>query len=367
MDNNQKVFFILLRSGLWETEASLSDYNNIDFSIIYRLAVEQAVDGIVAAGIEHIVDGMTSPDDTLDFVDSVIQLEQQNAAMDTFIGKLIDRMRAVGIYAVLIKGQGVAQNYERPHWRVCGDVDLLISETNYEKAKKFLFPLASEVQKENNEKKHLGMTIGMWEVELHGNLHSGLSREIDRTLDDLQYSVFYEGRVCSWLNNNTRIYILKADEDVVYVFSHILEHFYKGGVGLRQICDWCRLLWTNKDTLDLSLLQKRLKQMCLLSEWKAFGAFAVEYLGLPANVMPFYDSSEKWDKKAKKICDFILHVGNFGQNRNLNYLNSTSFFVRKLMSFYIRCKDFIHHMTIFPLDSLRFFPYMVYNGLKSAI
>lgn len=42
----------------------------------------------------------------------------------------------------------------------------------------------------------------------------------------------------------------RAEEDVVYVFAHILQHFFKGGIGLRQICDWCRLLYTYRDSLN---------------------------------------------------------------------------------------------------------------------
>ena len=33
---NSKVFFELLRAGLWEKEARLSQYKDIDFSAIYK-------------------------------------------------------------------------------------------------------------------------------------------------------------------------------------------------------------------------------------------------------------------------------------------------------------------------------------------
>ena len=66
------------------------------------------------------------------------------------------------------------------------------------------------------------------------------------------------------------------------MFTHILQHFYKGGIGLRQICDWCRLLWMYRTELDLAKLEGRLRRAGLMTAWKAFGAFSVEYLGMDA-------------------------------------------------------------------------------------
>ena len=71
-----------------------------------------------------------------------------------------------------------------------------------------------------------------------------------------------------------------------------MHHFTPGaileeGVGLRQVCDWCRLLWTYKDSLNYGLLEQRIKRAGLMSEWKAFGAYAVDYLGMPVEAIPF--------------------------------------------------------------------------------
>ena len=112
--------------------------------------------------------------------------------------------------------------------------------------------------------------------------------------------------------------------------------------------------------------------MGLLSEWKAFGAFAVEYLGMPVETMPFYSPDKKWNRKADKICSFILEVGNMGHNRGSWLMEhdswlSRQYVVRKVFSMGRRCGDLIRHARIFPLDSLRFFPYIMYNGIRSAV
>ena len=50
LNNNQQAFLELVRAGLWEKDACLLQYGNIDFQEVYRLAQEQSVVGLVAAG-----------------------------------------------------------------------------------------------------------------------------------------------------------------------------------------------------------------------------------------------------------------------------------------------------------------------------
>ena len=45
-----------MRAGLWGTAVRLLPYGAIDFKMLYALANEQSVVGIVAEGIEHIAD-----------------------------------------------------------------------------------------------------------------------------------------------------------------------------------------------------------------------------------------------------------------------------------------------------------------------
>lgn len=369
-NTNTKAFYELMRAGLWKQEVLPFQFDNIDFAEVYRLAEEQSVVGLIANGIDRFkfqVPSFKIPQEwALQFIGQTLQLEQQNQAMNAFVAQLVKKMRAAGIYALLLKGQGVAQCYEKPTWRACGDVDLFLSDDNYEKAKAFLIPQASSVEEEYEREKHLGMTIDGWVVELHGRLYSGLSSRIERELDLVQKDTFFGGAVRSWNCEGVQVFLMKAGNDVFYVFTHILQHFFKEGLGMRQVCDWCRLLWTFRDRLDLNLLESRVLSAGLMSEWRAFGAYAVDYLGMPVEAMPFYSSSDGWKRKAKRINEFILNVGNMGHNRDKSYMKYP-YLVRKCFSAGRRMGDLINHARIFPLDSLRFSFAILKNGVRSAV
>ena len=370
-ESSINAFFVLVRAGLWANFESRDIRNHgfteyVDWEMVYQLAEEQSVIGVVLAGMEH--SNIKPPQELLlQWIGDVQMLEQQNKAMNRFVADLIEKLRAADIYTLLVKGQGIAQCYERPLWRCCGDVDLFLSDDNYKRAKELLVPIASEVEKEYHREKHLGMTIDGFAVELHGTLHSGLSLKIEEGLDEIKKAAFNEGKVRTWMNGSTPVFLLNADEDVVYVFTHMLQHFFKEGLGLRQVCDWCKLLWSYRSDLDLQILESRIRKMGLLSEWRAFGAFAVEYLGMANDAMPMYSADAKWKKKAEKICAFILEVGNMGHIRDMSYFNKYPYLVRKVISLGRRCSDLWRDARIFPMDSLRFFPRIIINGLQSAV
>ena len=368
-DNSIKTFFALLRAGLWadtNLDVNLNPNDYIDWEKVYQLAEEQSVIGFVLAGIEH--SNVKPPQEfLLQWIGEVQVIEQRNKEMNAFIAELIEKLRKADIYALLVKGQGIAQCYEKPLWRCSGDVDLLLSYDNYQKAKTLLTPLASEVEIEYKGFKHLGMTIDGWIIELHGSLRVGLANRINRELDDIQTDTFCRGNVSSWNNDGTQIFMLGKENDIVYLFVHFLNHFYKGGVGLRQICDWCRLLWKHRYVIDEKKIESRIRKMGLTSEWRAFAAFAVEYLGMPMESMPLYSPDAKWKRKADMICSFIIEVGNLGHNRDMSYFEKYPYLIQKIYSMGRRFNDLIRHARIFPLDSLRFFPTILFNGLRSAV
>lgn len=384
LNKNQQAFFELLRAGLWsDGNPDMRIDETTDWQEVYKLASEQSVLGLVLAGLEH--SDMKPPQMLLlQWIGEVQIIEQRNKEMNVFIADLIEILRKNDIYTLLVKGQGIAQCYEKPLWRSSGDVDLLLSDSNYEKAKKVLIPLASNVENEFQAFKHVGMTINGWAVELHGTLHTRLSERVDSAIDEIQNDVFYGGNVRSaeFKNSNSstiHVFLPRVDEDVIFVFTHILHHFFIDGIGLRQICDWCRLLLTYREKLNMSLLEERLREAGLMSEWKAFAALAIEYLGMPVEAMPFLKFRDeglefidrlkdkeyrKYKSKADRILEYILEVGNFGHNQKRKH--SKIYVLKKIYGLWRKFKNFCHHFDVFPIDSIKFFCSFVISGLDAA-
>lgn len=367
LNNNTKAFLELVKAGLWEKEARLLPFGEVNFSEVMRLAQEQAVVGVVAAGLEHVADIKIPQVWALQFAGQTLQLEQRNKAMNQFIAELVAKMRNADIYSILVKGQGVAQCYERPLWRAAGDIDFYLSDSSYEKAKSFLVPLAQHIEAEDKNKLHQGMTINGWIVELHGTMHTYISIRINKVNDEVHHDIFFNGNVRSWNDNGIQVFLPNPDNDVLVIFNHFINHFYGEGVGLRQICDWCRLLWTYKEEVNLSLLEKRLNKMGLMGEWKAFGSFAVNYLGIPSQAMPFYEDKDKYQGEVRKIRDLIIATGSFGVNKDESYRANNSKVIANILTFFRRFEEFSRIATIFPLNAIKFFLHYTKQRIKENI
>ena len=385
-DSNIQAFFEQLKAGLWSDWRSVQEFNvqefkDVDWERVYQLAQEQSVQGVVLRGIEELraknLELSVPRVLLLQWIGEVQVIEQQNKDMNVFIADLIEKLRKADVYAILVKGQGVAQCYERPLWRCSGDVDLLLSSDNYEKASYSLDNLTGNMALQtvkDAERKHREYQIEDWSVELHGTMHTNLSKEIDKEIDRVQQDVFCGGKVRSVEfkssgGSKIQVFLPAPDEDVIFVFTHILQHLFLEGIGLRQICDWCRLLWTYKDSLNYGLLESRIKAMGLMTEWKAFGAFAVKYLGMNPDAVPFLGSMFNVQcsmlfKKADRLMCFILEVGNFGHNREVEWSNG---FKRRTSLIWHRITDTFKLSFVFPLDAPKFLLNYAVDGVRGLM
>lgn len=337
-ENIRKAFLELVKVGLWGNgNLDIRIEGATDWQEFYRLATEQSVLGLVLDGLEY---SDVKPPQVLllQWIGEVLLIEKRNKAMNLFVAELVEKMRAADIYSILVKGQGVAQCYEKPLWRPSGDVDLLLSEVNYKKAKELLLPLSSSNKNEERYSQHLGMSIGKWYVEIHGSLRTGLSARVDKEVDAAQGSVFIGGNVRSWDNNGTLVFLPAPTEDVFLVFTHFIKHFYKEGMSLRQLCDWCRLLWTYRESLNYRKLELWIYKAGLMKEWKAFYNLASRYLGMPDLDSRLMVNDSRFDDKADRLMEFIL--GGYSGNK---------------------IKDTLQIAKIFPWKALRYSPSIFLN------
>lgn len=361
-DNTRKAFLELVKAGLWGNgNSDIRIDETTDWQDVYRLATEQSVLGLVLDGLEH---SDVKPPQVLllQWIGVVQMIEQQNKAMNAFIADLMEKLRKNEIYAILIKGQGIAQCYEKPLWRSCGDIDIFLSVEDYTKAKVYLTPLASSSRAEGDIGNHLELTIDQWIVELHGDLGNGLSYRMDKVLKEIQNNIIFKEGVRSWMDKDKQILLPAPTEDAIFVFTHIIKHLFKGGIGLRQICDWCRLLWCYRTELDMCYLESRIRQAGLMSEWQVFADLVVEHLGAPKEAIPFYSTSKKKRRRSNRLLSYIVYAGNFGHNKDISYQLKYKGLTRKTISFVNQLKDSIKLSMIFPLDAIRFL--LSYTVLK---
>lgn len=345
----------LVRSGLHGGVPNESLFPpDTDWESLYKLAHDQTVVCIASDGIDKLPPSSLPEDETrLDpFVGDTLMTASRNTLLNSFIPKLFHRLEGTG--AVLVKGQSLAPFYPSPMKRQPGDIDLLMMDEGYEKAKQLLLPKASKVEEEVVEILHQGLFYGSVEVELHGRISTGMSRSLDKKLLTIQKRMFARPeRTCLEIGG-ADIPVPDQNFNALYIFVHFLQHYWSSGLGLRQIIDWAVFLKGNLPLIDLSSLKSDLENLGLMRLWRAFGCFAVDFLGFDRKDIPFYD--EKYSGKGKKILSYIISVGNFGKIQVRKDNSDMPVLLRKIDSFKTKVAgDRLRHFGNFPAESLRFF------------
>ena len=161
----------------------------------------------------------------------------------------------------LLKGYSVARFYNSPYTRLSADTDVLINKDDEKDAlailKEFGFEL---VELSTSEMKHSVLShpeLGI--LELHIALYNKNTKKIWFDDDGSCWEVSLSFDKLNKIPFDDRYYYtLSADENIIFVFEHIVKHFIYGGVSIRAFVDFC-LTYLN-DNIDYNLFYERVSQ-----------------------------------------------------------------------------------------------------------
>lgn len=308
------LFFELLRSGLWEQPADISMFGreDTDWQTIYQLARRQAVLGVVFDGIGTLPQELRPPRPLyIEWCARVAQIESTNEHLDCVAAELFAIYRKAGLHPVLLKGQGIATYYPNPKHRQCGDIDVYIGTEQYKDAKQIM-EAAGGVPGDEESVKHLDFEYKNIQIEIHriaATLHHPTSGS---KLKSFSHTYLHASKPYLATIGGERIPVPAPTFNAVYLFIHAFNHFLSSGIGLRQLCDWARLIKTATTDIDHTEVTTQLSSMRLLKAAGSFAYITTTYLGLPPDCIPFPETSK--EEEGEKLLADILMTGNFGQH-----------------------------------------------------
>ena len=364
MNRSQTQFLELLRAGLWGVAANADNFKpgSVDWRAVLRIAKEQTMMVVVADGIETLPKELWPPKETMMKLAMMrLKTEQAHMLLNSTIAQIVNALDAEGVHSVLLKGQGIAQNYIRPESRTCGDIDLYTGLGGYEKAFEIIEALhEGRPHKEAAEcTHHLHTDLNGVEVEIHRQTSFLHGKRMDakfqewtrQSLDEL----FGSGKLEVWDNGGTAVALAPATYNAFFILHHAVRHMTTEGVGFRQICDWVMLLHRCHAQVDVDQLAKKLKELKMENIWAEFGRLAVNYLGLPADELPLAPKNLAPTRKTAKLLGHIFISGNFGRfDANGRDHSEVPYLKRKWRSFTFQSKRLVKLFGLFPGYSLAY-------------
>ena len=358
MNRSQTQFLELMRAGLWGVAADPDNFkpDSTDWRAVLRIAKEQTMMVVVTDGIETLPKELWPPKEVMMKLAMMrVKTSQAHQLLNSTIAQIVAALEAEGVHSVLLKGQGIAQNYRRPESRTCGDIDLYTGLGGYTRAYEIIEALhEGRPHKEAAEcTHHLHTDLNGVEVEIHRQTSFLHGKRMDanfqewskQSLDELFGSEAFE----MWDNGGTAVALAPATYNAFFILHHAVRHMTTEGVGFRQICDWVILLHRCHSQVEVQLLSRKLKELRMERIWAEFGRLAVNYLGLPADELPLAPANLAPTRRTHKLLQHIFISGNFGRfDANGRDHSQVPYLVRKWRSFTFQSKRLVKLFRLFP-------------------
>lgn len=312
MNQSYKLLFLLLRAALLEEKIDASKFVEADWKQIFYLSDIQTVSSLVLDGIGMLPHSVLQiPFDKKRMLIAKMQrMEQINTLHRCVIVKIDKALKSEGISVVFMKGQTTALRYPNPLHRTPGDIDFVVDPKDFKKTMEVLEKIGKVDH--NLVHEHHGMAwVDGVTVEPHYKVHNYQCPSTDYAMQEMFASVF-PSELSSADMDGYAVPVFPPTFESVFLISHMVNHVYEEGLGLRQVIDYAMFLSSCADKIDWLQHHEYLHQMHMERAWRIFTCICVDYLGmsLPSQVESFSHQEKVW---AEKMMTDIMRVGNFGR------------------------------------------------------
>ena len=359
MNRTQTQFLELLRAGLWGTAVNPDHFKpeTTNWKSISRIAYDQVVMVIVGDAIETLPMECYPPEEIiLRFAMSRTKTLHMHHLLNATIRKIVTAFEEQGVHFVLLKDQGVAQNYRNPMSRLCGDIDLYTGYGGYNKAVEIIASLNQEnqIRKATECVHHMHTCLNDIDVEIHRQASFLQGRRRDANFQNWtkecidQY--FGTGKLETWDNDGVAVALPTPTFNALYILHHAMRHMTTEAIVLRQVCDWMMLLHKFHSKIDAELLKKKLRELHMLEIWDEFSRLAVNFLGLPKDELPIPMINLNPTPVTYKLLKHILIPGNFPSCSSKDRTQSNMPYLKwKWRGFLYQTSRLIYLFKLFPV------------------
>ena len=359
MESRDELFFRLLRFALGTEETCPKMHLN-EWRAMFQIAKKQAITGFIGSALKNIGgDVLIEKDATskdsftdliMDWMAEVVKIARRNKKVNNDVIDEFLKLESKGLQCCLLKGQGNALMYPNHDFRTSGDIDVWVrfkDTVNTDGNIRKIIKMAKEVQPNSKASyHHIDIPdINCTPVEAHYRPQFLFSYWHNKHLQE-----YFNKHSDEQLDNKVKfgdkeISVPTPEFNIVFQLSHIYNHLFHEGIGLRQIIDYYYVLkaydsLSNKSSIDWD---KQLNYLGLHNIAGAIMWILTNEFGMPKSWAIV--SSDKG--RGTFVLNEILQGGNFGKS-DKRYHFSNSAFGKNLQRLQRDCRL----LSYFPSEAL---------------
>lgn len=310
MTREDKQLLELVKAGVWKDYMpAVAVFEGCDWKKVLERAKVQAVVGVAFCGVKKLNPasdfGATFGRNEmlyLKWLGLAAKIAQKYLLHVKVRENVHELLLSEGIDHVWMKGLVCGERYAEPSARTCGDIDFLVKKADFGRTLEALEKIG-EVDRTLIHEHHGMAFVDGVQLEPHYKLHNFQNAKNDRTMVKL---------TDQWLFKDIR---MPLEFEGMFLISHMVNHIYEEGLGLRQVVDFAAFMRKAGETkgFDWEHMHRLLREMSMWGAYRRFALVCLRYLGvtLDANVTGTFTKKECRD--ADRLMEDVMEMGNFGR------------------------------------------------------
>lgn len=310
VDKNHQAVVYLMNCAIYGRDVESNKIMNVDWNYIYEYAQRQQIYTILYPVVRNI-DDQYKPDKELMLKwkkDTILMgiFQQQSFKKITLV---LNAFNKEGIQVMALKGLILRDLYPVKDLRTMGDYDILIHESDIEKAKKILIEMG--YLEEFSDVKHAVFSQkDMLEIELHWFVIDTNNFKLGR---DLENKIWENPETIDI--GGTVVFAPSLENHFLHLLIHKATHFAFSGFGIRQLCDFVLLFKARGHEIDWNTFYDDVKKHNLENFTVAIFEIIRELFG--TNIPQIFNNEELKDSEyinmmIYNIISAGVHEGAFG-------------------------------------------------------
>ncbi|GHU72746.1 hypothetical protein AGMMS49992_09350 [Clostridia bacterium] len=312
LPDTTRAFLALLEAAI-HAHAPLPLPDGVDWRVLYRLALEHRVDGLLLAPVLQLPT-QPPPDMLIEWQRRAMATTMQQLQIVDSLHTALTAFEDAGIRAVVLKGIILKALYPEPDLRVMSDADLLVEIATFDSAKELLLSQGfEEIKDDSHEDTFVCANPDGLRVELHNRLFDRKQQGFLSRLDEgALFPVTIAVRAEAY---GGECLAFPPSEHALFQLAHMAKHMIVTGFGLRQVCDFCLFVEAYDSTINWLWFIQQCKELGLTEFLRALLALCRDYLGLKSGMwQDVVVGKTDAANPGRILLDDLLDAGVFGKS-----------------------------------------------------